>query len=123
MSLSYKEAPGGEIATHRCIRWALQEDSTPKTAKEMVNAILDSFSGVKSELVMLFCSPQFHIAEIAAAVGEYGLDARVVGCTTAGEITPLGHRRGSIIGVSFDAEHFVASVKPIERLCDFELAA
>ena len=55
---------------------------------------------------MLFCSPQFHIAEVAAAVGEYALDATVVGCTTAGEITPLGHRRGSIIGVSFDAEHF-----------------
>jgi hypothetical protein len=89
----------------------------------MVNAILDSFAGVKSELVMLFCSPQFHIAEVAAAVGEYGLDATVVGCTTAGEITPLGHRRGSIIGVSFDAEHFVASVKPIERLVDFEIAA
>jgi hypothetical protein len=123
MSLAYKEAPRGEIGGHRCIRWALQDDSMPKTPKEMVHAILDSFVGVKSELVILFCSPQFHIAEVAAAVGEYALDARVVGCTTAGEITPLGHRRGSMIGVSFDAEHFVASVKPIERLCDFELAA
>ena len=126
MSLAYKHAPGegpDRDAAHRCIRWALQDEDMGKTPKEMVNAILDSFTGVKSELVMLFCSPQFHIAEVAAAVGEYGLDATVVGCTTAGEITPLGHRRGSIIGVSFDAEHFVASVKPIERLVDFEIAA
>ncbi len=123
MSFVHKEAPAIDIAGHRCIRWALQDDSVGKTPKDMVFAILDSFAGAKSELVMLFCSPQFHIAEIAAAVGEYALDARVVGCTTAGEITPLGHRRGSIVGVSFDTEHFAASVKPIEHLCDFEIAA
>ena len=123
MSFVHKEAPAIDIAGHRCIRWALQDDSVGKTPKDMVFAILDSFAGAKSELVMLFCSPQFHIAEVAAAVGEYALDARVVGCTTAGEITPLGHRRGSIVGVSFDTEHFAASVKPIEHLCDFEIAA
>ena len=86
MSLAYQHAPGeapDPNAAHRCIRWALQDEAMGKTPKEMVNAILDSFTGVKSELVMLFCSPQFHIAEVAAAVGEYGLDATVIGCTTA----------------------------------------
>jgi hypothetical protein len=127
MSFAHRQAPGEaptlDVAGHRCIRWALQDEGAGRTPKEMVFAILDSFAKTKSELVMLFCSPQFHIAEVAAAVGEYNLDARVVGCTTAGEITPLGHRRGSIIGVSFDTEHFAASVKPIEHLCDFEIAA
>src|SRR5215813_5868910 len=123
MSLAHRAAPAADLSGHRCIRWAMEEEDAGKTPGEMVSTILDSFASRKSELVMLFCSPQFHIAEVASAVGEYGLDAHVVGCTTAGEITPRGHRRGSIIGVSFDAEHFVASVKPIERLCDFEIAA
>ena len=123
MSLAQKEAPVRDIAGHRCIRWALEEDGDRKSPREMVFAILDSFSHVKSELILLFCSPQFHIADVAAAVGEYGPAGRVVGCTTAGEITPLGHRRGSIVGVSFDSEHFAASIKPIEHLCDFEIAA
>ncbi len=123
MSLAQKEAPVRDIAGHRCIRWAMEDDGERKSPREMVFAILDSFSHVKSELILLFCSPQFHIAEVAAAVGEYGPAGRVVGCTTAGEITPLGHKRGSIVGVSFDSEHFAASIKPIEHLCDFEIAA
>ena len=73
MSLAYKSAPGeapDPDAAHRCIRWALQDEGMGKTPKEMVDAILDSFRGVESELVMLFCSPQFHIAEIAAIAGQ-----------------------------------------------------
>jgi hypothetical protein len=123
MSFAQKEAPTIDIAGRRCVRWAMEEAGAGKTPRQMVSTIFDSFAGAKSELVMLFCSPQFHIAEVAAAVGAYGLDARVVGCTTAGEITPRGHRHDSIVGVSFDAEHFAASVKPIEHLVDFEIAA
>jgi hypothetical protein len=123
MSFAQKEAPAIDIAGRRCVRWAMEEAGAGKTPRQMVSTIFDSFAGAKSELVMLFCSPQFHIAEVAAAVGAYGLDARVVGCTTAGEITPRGHRHDSIVGVSFDTEHFAASVKPIEHLVDFEIAA
>src|SRR5688572_28217861 len=78
MSLAQKEAPVRDIAGHRCIRWAMEDDDARKSPREMVFAILDSFSEVKSELILLFCSPQFHIAEIAAAVGEYGPPGRVV---------------------------------------------
>jgi hypothetical protein len=123
MPFAQKQAPAIDLADHRCIRWAMRDDAAALTPREMVFAILDSFSNAKSELAMLFCSPQFHIAEIAAAVKEYGPEGRVLGCTTAGEITPLGHRRGAIIGVSFDAAHFAASIMPVEHLSDFEIAA
>jgi hypothetical protein len=123
MSLAQKEAPAIDLAGHRCIHWSMQEDTAALTPREMVFAILDSFAGVRAELVMLFCSPQFNIAEIAAAVKEYGPAGRVLGCTTAGEITPLGHRRGAIIGTAFDAAHFAASIMPVEHLSDFEIAA
>ena len=112
MPFAQKQAPAIDLADHRCIRWAMRDDAAVLTPREMVFAILDSFSNAKSELVMLFCSPQFHIADIAAAVKEYGPSGRVLGCTTAGEITPLGHRRGAIIGVSFDSAHFAASIMP-----------
>jgi hypothetical protein len=123
MPFAQKQAPAIDLADRRCIRWAMRDDAAALTPREMVFAILDSFSNAKSELAMLFCSPQFHIAEIAAAVKEYGPEGRVLGCTTAGEITPLGHRRGAIIGVSFDAAHFAASIMPVEHLSDFEIAA
>ncbi len=123
MSFAQKQAPAIDLADQGCIRWAMRDDAGTLTPREMVFAILDSFGNAKSELVMLFCSPQFHIADIAAAVKEYGPGGRVLGCTTAGEITPLGHRRGAIIGVSFDSAHFAASIMPVEHLSDFEIAA
>lgn len=123
MSLAHKDAPAIDLAGRNCIRWNMQDDAGALTPREMVFAILDSFAGVRTELMMLFCSPQFNIADIAAAVKEYGPAGRVVGCTTAGEITPCGHRRGTIIGVAFDAAHFAVSIMPVEHLSDFEIAA
>jgi hypothetical protein len=44
-----------------------------------------------------------------------------VGCTTAGEITPLGHADGSIVGVSFSARSFRAVSVRVDDLHGFEL--
>jgi hypothetical protein len=123
MPFAQKHAPAFELADPRCIRWAMRDGGDELTAREMVFAILEALATARSELVMLFCSPQFHIAEIAGAVKEFAPACRVLGCTTAGEITPLGHRRGAIMGVSFDAAHFAASIMPVEHLSEFEIAA
>src|SRR5688500_16771325 len=104
------------------IRWAVQECSTRDNLKSAVGELLDAIAHDDSELVLLFCSPQFHIPEIAAAVGAYGGNTRIAGCTTAGELTPLGHRDGTIAGISFPARHFVTSLRVFEQLSKFEIA-
>ena len=104
------------------IRWAVQECSERDNLKQAVGELLDAIAHDDSELVLLFCSPQFHIPEIAAAVGAYGGASRIAGCTTAGELTPLGHRDGTIAGISFPAQHFVTSLKVFEQLSKFEIA-
>src|SRR5688572_27143475 len=95
------------IARGSGIRWAVQECGERDNLKSAVGELLDAIAHDESELVLLFCSPQFHIPEIAAAVGAHGGNNRIAGCTTAGELTPLGHRDGTIAGISFPTQHFV----------------
>ena len=59
------------------IRWAVQECSERDNLKQAVGELLDAIAHDDSELVLLFCSPQFHIPEIAAAVGAYGGASRI----------------------------------------------
>ena len=51
-------------------------------------------------LVMIFCSPQYDRVQISAALNATFPKAVVIGCTTSGEITPLGYKSGSIAGIS-----------------------
>ena len=56
--------------------------------------------------VIFFSSPEYDRKELQEAIsGTFG-DLPVVGCTTAGEITPGGYAEGSITAVSFSARHF-----------------
>lgn len=97
--------------------------SMKQDAAAAVEDILDQIASDDSEIVLLFCSPQFHVADIAAAVRRHGTRQIVVGCTTAGEITPAGYRHGSIAGVSLPRQHFAVSLQVVEHLANFDIAA
>jgi len=45
----------------------------------------------------------------------------MVGCTTAGEIGPLGYEDHGISGLSFPAAHFTAVIGQLQQLQDFTL--
>jgi hypothetical protein len=96
--------------------------SMKQDAASAIDDILDQIASDEAEIILLFCSPQFHVAEIAAAVKRYGASSTVVGCTTAGEITPVGYRHGSITGVSLPRRHFAVSLQVTEHLASFDIA-
>lgn len=91
------------------ILWSVAARRDAKTARDVVLSVLGTIARDDSELVLLFCSPQFQITEIAAAVAEFGGAPQIVGCTTAGEITPFGYRQGTITGLSLPKAHFRVS--------------
>ncbi len=62
-------------------------------------------------LVLFFCSPSYDLAQIAERMRERFAGIRVVGCSTAGELAPIGYSENSITGVSFAAPDFVADVR------------
>ena len=71
--------------------------------------------------VLFFCSAEYDLAELAAALERSFPSTPLSGCTTAGEITPLGYDRGSIVAMGFDRRWFAIETALIDDLDHFEL--
>ena len=74
-------------------------------------------------LVVFFCSSDYDLEQLGAAMKHAFAGVEVVGCTTAGEIGPAGYIAGSLCGVSFAASQFTAVCGCIERLQQFTIPA
>lgn len=71
--------------------------------------------------VLLFVSPEHDLDAVSEAVRNTFGGTTVIGCTTAGEITPEGYATGSIAGISFCRSHFSIATMRIDRLDDFKI--
>jgi hypothetical protein len=60
-------------------------------------------------LVVVFMSSDRDLPALAAALKAAFAPVPVIGCTTAGEITPEGYREGSVTGLSLAMPDFVAA--------------
>ncbi|SKA23377.1 Uncharacterized conserved protein, contains FIST_N domain [Oceanospirillum multiglobuliferum] len=70
--------------------------------------------------VLFFCSAQQDIQLLADHLQLCLPDKVIVGCSTAGEITPLGYRQGSVSAVGFSREGFSIETALIENLDQFD---
>jgi len=108
-----------EISGDRGIRRGMSmKTSTEDAVAELIAAIAQDHM----EMILLFCSPHYDVPAMLAEVARHAPSIRVLGCTTAGEITPAGYRQGTITGLSLSAGHFVTSVRLIEPTSTFEIA-
>lgn len=69
-----------------------------------------------TELVVFFCSSEYDLDALAAEMRRLFAGIQVVGCTTAGEIGPVGYRSHSLSGASFPAGTCVAVSGLLEQL-------
>ncbi len=67
-------------------------------------------------LVALFAAPQAPLAALAAAAAAWPGARRVIGCTTAGEITEAGYVEDEVVALGFPAELFEAEILAIPDL-------
>ncbi|WP_276314004.1 nitric oxide-sensing protein NosP [Billgrantia antri] len=75
-----------------------------------------------TELVLFFCSSHYDLAALADEMNRLFGDIPVVGCTTAGEIGPLGYLDHTLAGVSFPAGSCTAVTGRLEALQQFSIA-
>lgn len=75
-----------------------------------------------ASLYVFYCSPRYDREALERAFRARFGDAPLVGCTTAGEITPEGYLDGALTGVSIGGEGFEAASVRIEDLSRFEFA-
>jgi hypothetical protein len=73
------------------------------------------------EMVLVFISPRYDRQRLANALNALFGETPVVGCTTAGEITPFGYQDGAITGVGFPKAEFAIVAELIPDIDRFEI--
>ncbi len=98
------------------IKTAFSQNRTPaQAAEELYNGLYQE----DIECVIFFCSVEYDLPALADALDKQFGDIPLLGCTTAGEITPMGYKRGTITGFSLPAAHFAVEAAQIDNLYNF----
>ncbi|QNU64758.1 nitric oxide-sensing protein NosP [Vreelandella titanicae] len=97
---------------------ASQQANACQAAAELADALQHEHLG----FVLFFCSAEYDLTALADALESSFPTTPLSGCTTAGEITPGGYDRGSIVAIGFDRRLFAIETALIDDLEHFELA-
>jgi hypothetical protein len=98
-------------------------------AANVAEAVREIHAGLDQDslgLVVLFCSASFDLVDLGAAIQTAFGSANVIGCTTAGEISPVGYLEGSITGFSLsgvECQAVSAFIKNISELHKSQVSA
>jgi hypothetical protein len=71
--------------------------------------------------VLFFCSAEYDLDVLGPTLQQYFGGVAVVGCTSAGEITPQGYGRNCVTAVGFDHRSFSIASALIDELERFSL--
>lgn len=104
--------------TLRVLRGASTSPDPDVAARELYEAIHHP----EAALTLFFCAPSYDRAALGAAIAaRFGASAKVIGCTTAAEITPLGYLEGSLTGVSLRGAGMITHTERIDDLRSYAL--
>ena len=95
--------------------------STASDASVAARELYEGLYQPELGLMAFFCSPSFDLDVLAREIGALFPGNNVVGCTTAGEITPAGYMDGSITGFSIAASECCAVAELIPRISQLEI--
>jgi hypothetical protein len=99
------------------IRRGASNAAEPSVAMDELRAALGDPAG---GLVIVYCSPRYDRDLLQAALRDRFTHATVVGCTTAGEIGPLGYVEGSLSGVALSGADLRVAAARIDDLPGFD---
>ena len=71
--------------------------------------------------VLFFCSAEYDLPALGDALRQYFGGVRLVGCTSAGEITSQGYGRSCVTAVGFDHRSFSIACELIDEMDRFSL--
>ena len=71
-------------------------------AQELARQLIHPYLG----FVLFFCSAEYDLDGLGQALEAHFGGVSLVGCTSAGEITPQGYGRGCVVALGFDLRCF-----------------
>lgn len=101
------------------IRKGMSQSTNVAQAARELRVALDQ-PGIK--LAVFYCASDMNLPVLAAALRREFGDINLIGCTTAGEITPQGYLAGSLTGFSLASDDLDVVTRAI-RLDPFDSAA
>jgi hypothetical protein len=95
--------------------------SDEPNARDAICALREQIWQADIELLVFFASPDYNRDELEQALGVEFPNIKVIGCTTAGEITVDGYKEGTITGISFGKDHFRIDTVLVPSLKSFSM--
>ncbi|MBA1279306.1 GfdT protein [Pseudomonas stutzeri] len=100
------------------IRTAMSEARLAETvAQDLARQLIHPHLG----FVLFFCSAEYDLPALADALQQYFGGVRLVGCTSAGEITAQGYSRSCVSAIGFDHRSFSVACELIDEMECFSL--
>jgi hypothetical protein len=100
----------------------LRGSSEARCPVDAVAELAQQIGRSPAALRVVYCSPDYDPALLAAALTAHFADAPLLGCTTAGEIGPAGYLANpGLSGVSLPAEDFQVDVQHLRGLRELDL--
>lgn len=91
-------------------------------ATEAADQLFDAIYHPDAALAVFFCSTDYDLHGMERELNARFNGVPLIGCTSAGEITPTGYVSGGIVGFSLARPDFVSVSAPIHSLRNFSLA-
>lgn len=86
-----------------------------------VKEVHDQIAHQTASLILFYCSSEMDLPALARAFNDQFPATQVAGCTSAGELGPLGYIDHSLVVVSFPSELFAFSLTLLQDLSDLSM--
>ncbi len=96
--------------------------STKTDARVAARELFEALDQPGIRFAMFYCSSEYELPVLGAELRALFGDTPIIGCTTAGEITPLGYLNGALTGVSIASTDMEVVIRRIDRLHEFEFS-
>ena len=87
-----------------------------------VQELAEQIKQDESSFVLFYCSAEYDLDGLGAEINRVFAGANVIGCTSAGEISPAGYNKGTLIGLSVASQDFTVVSERIDSLDEFHLS-
>lgn len=97
---------------------AISRSTDPLTASQ---ELYQQLTHPDISFVLFYCSSIYVLDDLAFHMKHAFSAVDIVGCTTAGEITPNGYEQRSIVAIGFSSKHFAINAEIVESMEKFNL--
>ncbi|KKK40806.1 hypothetical protein LCGC14_2964660, partial [marine sediment metagenome] len=96
--------------------------STSRDAIVAANELYEHIYQPDIDLCLFYCSPEYDLKALGDELNRLFGEINLIGCTTSGEITPVGYLKNSLTGVSLSGDGIDVVTQRLDDIDQFEIS-